>query len=302
LRQDGDYWVLDKMSEAVSAATLISGAMPNLLRRFPWPKSMRWGGSSFVWVRPLRRLICLLDGAVVPFDLRDGMDDGHGLASGAVTEGHRFHAPGGFSVASADDWQAKLTQHRVLVDAVQRKQIIADRIAGLAAEKGLTVVDDPGLLDEVAGLVEWPVPHLGRIADEHMDLPPEVMQVSMRVNQRYFALRKADGTAAPWFGFVANIQAEDNGAAIIAGNERVLRARFSDARHFWDLDRKTRLDARVAALDKVTFQAKLGSQGDRVRTSRRWWAPIRPRRRGRRNWRRPTWSAAWSGSSPNCRA
>ena len=183
----------------------------------------------------------------MPFDLRDGADDGHGLASGNLTEGHRFHAPGAFAVTSAADWREKLRAHRVLVDAAERKRIIADGIAGLAAEKHLTVVDDPGLLDEVAGLVEWPVPLLGRIADEHMDLPPEVMQVSMRVNQRYFALRTPDGAAAPWFAFVANIEAEDGGAAIIAGNERVLRARFADARHFWDLDRKARLESRVAA-------------------------------------------------------
>ncbi|HET6309094.1 MAG TPA: glycine--tRNA ligase subunit beta, partial [Rhodopila sp.] len=186
-------------------------------------------------------------------------------ASCNLTEGHRFHAPGAFAVASAAEWQQKLMAHRVLVDVADRKRIIADRIAGLAAEKRLAVVDDPGLLEEVAGLVEWPVPHLGRIADEHMDLPPEVMQVSMRVNQRYFALRTADGAAAPWFAFVSNVEADDHGAAIIAGNERVLRARFADARHFWDLDRKTRLETRVAALDKVTFQAKLGTQGDRVR-------------------------------------
>ncbi len=266
LRQEGDYWVLEKRAEAVSAARLIAGAMPGLLRRFPWPKSMRWGGSSaFVWVRPLRRITCLLDGSVVPFDLRDGADDGHGLASGDLTEGHRFHAPGPFPVSGAADWRDKLLAHRVVVSVDQRKRIISERIAGLAAERSLTVVDDPGLLDEVAGLVEWPVPHLGRIADEHMDLPAEVMQVSMRVNQRYFALRSADGAAAPWFAFVANIQAEDDGAAIIAGNERVLRARFADARHFWDLDRKVRLESRLPALDKVTFQAKLGTQGERVR-------------------------------------
>jgi len=266
LRQEGDYWVLEKNAEAVSAAALIAGVMPGLLRRFPWPKSMRWGGSSsFVWVRPLRRIVCLLDGDVVPFDLRDGADDGHGLASANLTEGHRFHAPGAFPVVSAANWQESLTARQVLVDAAHRKRVIADRIAGLAAEKSLTVVDDPGLLEEVAGLVEWPVPHLGRIADEHMDLPPEVMQVSMRVNQRYFALRTTGGSAAPWFAFVANIQADDNGAAIIAGNERVLRARFSDARHFWDLDRKTRLETRIPALDKIVFQARLGTQGDRVR-------------------------------------
>nr|WP_294531158.1 glycine--tRNA ligase subunit beta [uncultured Rhodopila sp.] len=266
LRQEGDYWVLEKRAAAVSAVELIAAAMPGLLRRFPWPKSMRWGGtSSFVWVRPLRRIICLMDGEIVPFDLRDGADDGHGLASGNLTEGHRFHAPGAFAVTSAANWQESLLAHRVLTDAAHRKQVIADRLAGLAAEKHLVTVDDPGLLDEVAGLVEWPVPHLGRIADEHMDLPPEVMQVSMRVNQRYFALRTEDGAAAPLFAFVANIQADDDGATIIAGNERVLRARFADARHFWDLDRKTRLADRVPALDKITFQAKLGTQGERVR-------------------------------------
>ena len=277
LRQEGDYWVLEKSAAAVSAADLIAGAVPGVLRRFAWPKSMRWGGSSsFVWVRPLRRITCLLDSTVIPFDLRDGTDDGHGLASGDLTEGHRFHAPGAFAVSSAADWREKLTAHRVLVDAADRKRVIADRIDGLAAEKSLMVVDDPGLLEEVAGLVEWPVPHLGRIADEHMDLPPEVMQVSMRVNQRYFALRTADGAAAPWFAFVANIQADDNGAAIIAGNERVLRARFSDARHFWDLDRKARLETRLPALDKVTFQAKLGTQGDRVRRLTALAATIAP--------------------------
>ena len=277
LRQEGDYWVLEKRAAAVSAAALIAGVMPGLLRRFPWPKSMRWGGtSSFVWVRPLRRIICLLDGSVVPFDLRDGADDGHGLASGNLTEGHRFHAPGAFSVAGATNWQESLLAHRVLVDAAHRKQVIADRLAGLAAEKHLVVVDDPGLLDEVAGLVEWPVPHLGRIAEEHMDLPPEVMQVSMRVNQRYFALRTQDGAAAPLFAFVANIQADDDGQTIIAGNERVLRARFADARHFWDLDRKTRLADRVPALNKITFQAKLGTQGERVRRLTALAATIAP--------------------------
>jgi glycyl-tRNA synthetase beta chain len=277
LRQEGDYWVLEKSTAAVSAGSLIAAVMPGLLRGFSWPKSMRWGGTShFVWVRPLRRITCLLDREIVAFDLQDAADDGHGLASGNLTEGHRFHAPGAFAVTGAANWRETLTARHVLVDVADRKRVIADRLAGLAAEKSLTVVDDPGLLEEVAGLVEWPVPHLGRIADEHMDLPPEVMQVSMRVNQRYFALRTADGAAAPWFAFVANIQADDNGAVIIAGNERVLRARFADARHFWDLDRKTRLEARIPALDKITFQAKLGTQGDRVRRLSRLAATIAP--------------------------
>src|SRR3954451_2651026 len=126
LRQEGEYWVLEKRTAGVSAADLIAGVMPGLLRRFPWPKSMRWGGSSsFVWVRPLRRIICLLDGTIVPFDLRDGADDGHGLASGNLTEGHRFHAPDAITVLGASDWQDKLTAARVIVDVDDRKRIIA---------------------------------------------------------------------------------------------------------------------------------------------------------------------------------
>ena len=277
LRAEGDFWVLEKRSEGRAAAEVIAAALPGLLRRFPWPKSMRWGGSSlFTWVRPLRRIVCLLDGAVVPFDLREGDDDAHGLASGDLTEGHRFHAPGAFAVSSCADWAAQLAGRRVLVDAGERRGRIASGLAAEAVARGLTVVDDPGLLDEVAGLVEWPVPLLGRIDAAFMDLPAEVMQVSMRVNQRYFALRDADGRAAPWFGFAANIEAEDGGAAIVAGNERVLRARFADARHFWDLDRKTRLADRVAALDAITFHAKLGSQGARVARLRALAAVVAP--------------------------
>jgi len=266
LREDGDYLVLERASAGQDAAALIAAALPPLLWRFPWPKSMRWGGSSgFTWVRPLRRILCLLDGAVVPFDLRQGDDDGHGLASGDVTEGHRFMAPEPFRVTSAIVWRERLREHFVLVDADERKRVIADGLADLADQRGVIVVEDAGLLDEVAGLVEWPVPMVGRIDAAFMDLPQEVMQVSMRVNQRYFALRAPDGSAAPYFGFVANIEPIDGGATTIAGNERVLRARFADARHFWDLDRRARLESRVPKLDHVTFHAKLGSQGERVR-------------------------------------
>ena len=265
LREDGGYFVLEKTTAAEPAAALIARELPTLLRRFPWPKSMRWGGTSaFAWVRPLRRILCLLDGQVVPFDLRDGADDGHGLASGNETEGHRFHAPGAVAVSGFDDYAAKLRDRHVIPDAAERRRIIADGITRLAAEKGLRVVDDPGLLDEVAGLTEWPVPLLGRIEDRFMDLPPEVMQVSMRVNQRYFALRNADGSAAPFFAFAANIAARDGGAEIAHGNARVLSARFADARHFWDLDRKITLESRLPALDRVTFHAKLGTQGERA--------------------------------------
>jgi len=265
LAQDGGHWVLTLSSPATLAADLIATALPPLLRRFPWPKSMRWGdGSAFTWVRPLRRILCLLDGRVVSFTLADGADDGHGLVSGNETEGHRFHAPGPFAVSSFAEWHESLLARRVVPAAGERRRRVAEGIASLAAAEGLQIVPDDGLLDEVAGLVEWPVPLLGRIDDAYMDLPPEVMQVSMRVNQRYFALRQADGSPVARFAFAANIEATDGGSAIVAGNERVLRARFSDARHFWDLDRRTPLAERVAALDKVTFHAKLGSQGARV--------------------------------------
>jgi glycyl-tRNA synthetase beta chain len=238
---------------------------------------MRWGGtSSFTWIRPLRRILCLLDGAVIPFSLATPEDDGHGLASANLTEGHRIHAPGAVPVAGFASWEAALRTRHVITDAAERADLIRGGLATLAGEHGLALVDDPGLIEEVAGLVEWPVPLFGRIDDAFMDLPPEVMQVSMRVNQRYFALRTQDGRAAPVFAFIANLDAPDGGRAIVAGNERVLRARFSDARHFWDLDRKTRLADRVAALEGVTFQAQLGTQGARVRRLVRLAAIIAP--------------------------
>jgi glycyl-tRNA synthetase beta chain len=270
LVDEGGHWVLTKSSPAIPAATLIATALPGLLRRFPWPKSMRWGGNSqgggsaFTWIRPLRRILCVLDGNVVPFSLVDGADDGHGLVSGELTEGHRFHSHGAFPARSLPDWLNGLRARYVIPTAAERRQRIETGIAALAAAENLVVVPDAGLLDEVAGLVEWPVPLLGRIDAAFMDLPPEVMQVSMRVNQRYFALRHPDGTPAPRFAFAANIEAIDGGTTIIAGNERVLRARFSDARHFWDLDRRTPLANRVAALEGITFHAKLGTQAARV--------------------------------------
>ncbi|MBW4022257.1 MAG: glycine--tRNA ligase subunit beta [Proteobacteria bacterium] len=265
LRQDGGYWLLEKQVPGRPAADLIAEAMPALLRRFPWPKSMRWGGTSgFTWVRPLRRILCILDGAVVPFSLASGDDDGHGLVSGDITEGHRFLAPGQIRITSSAQYEAKLRDSCVIADASERRARIAEDIEERARQAGYSVVPDEGLLDEVAGLVEWPVALLGRIDAAFMDLPPEVRQVSMRVNQRYFALTDAEGNPAPAFVFAANIEAPDGGAAIVAGNERVLRARLSDARHFWDLDRRETLRSRVDALKKVTFHAKLGSQYDRV--------------------------------------
>ena len=266
LNQEGDFWVLDRVVRGVAASELIASAMPALIRRFPWPKSMRWGGTStLTWVRPLRRICCLLDGAVVPFDLRQGGDDGHGLVSSNLSEGHRFISPGTFAVTSADQWREELRARHVVVDFEIRCQKIESGIQKIEDELNCVAFYDPKLLQEVAGLVEWPVMLFGHIVPDFMTLPAEVLQVSMRVNQRYFAVRHKDGSAAPYFIFAANITAHDGGAAIIAGNERVLRARFADARYFWDLDRTTRLEDRVAALDGVTFHSKLGTQGARVR-------------------------------------
>ncbi len=266
LALEAGHWVLARQTAAIDAAQLVARALPPLLRRFPWPKSMRWGsGSGFTWVRPLRRILCLLDGETVRFGLADGADDGHELESANLTEGHRTLSPGPVAVAGAADWVRTLAERHVVADAAERRGRIAAGLADAAAAAGVSLVADDGLLDEVAGLVEWPVPLLGRIEDRHMDLPPEVMQVSMRVNQRYFALRHPDGSAAARFAFVANIVPADGGALVVAGNERVLAARFSDARHFWDLDRRTRLAARLPALDGVTHHARLGTQGERAR-------------------------------------
>jgi len=277
LVEQNGFWVLTREHPGSDAGAVIAQAVPMTLWQFPWPRSMRWGGTSaFTWVRPLRRIVCLLDGAVVLFALAQGDDDAHGLASGDLSEGHRFMSPGTFIVTSEAQWCRELRARHVLADATERRRTIETGISEAAARHGLTVVPDAGLIDEISGLVEWPVPLIGRIGAEYMDLPPEVMQVSMRVNQRYLALRDQDGAAAPFFAFAANIAASDGGTAIVAGNERVLRARFSDARHFWDLDRRAPLGDRVAALDAVVFHAKLGTQGERARSIERIACAVAP--------------------------
>lgn len=258
LVQEGDFWVLNKQSPAQPAAGFIAATLPELLAKLPWPKSMRWGSSGeFTWVRPLRRVICLLDGAVVPFKLGP-------VETGNQTEGHRVHGPGPFEVSSAAVWEERLREHYVIANPRERRARIAEGIAAAAAKLKLSVAPDDGLLDEVTGLAEWPVPLIGQIDPEFMELPPEVRELSMKINQKYFALRDETGAPAPYFAFVANLAADDEGAAIIAGNERVLRARLSDARHFWALDLKTPLDALLPKLEKITFHAKIGTQRERA--------------------------------------
>ncbi len=276
LSEQNGFWVLARPGERVEAAAMLARELPPLLRAFPWPKSMRWGGSGFAWVRPLRRILCLLDGEVVRFALAEGADEAHGLVSGDTTEGHRVMAPGAFTLRGPAGYEAGLRERRVVLDAAERAALVRDGVAALAAGEGLEVVPDEALVAEVAGLVEWPVPLLGRIDDAFMDLPPEVMRSTMRANQKYFSLRRPDGGAAPRFAVVANIEATDGGAAVVAGNERVLRARLADARFFWDLDRKQRLEDFLPKLDSVVFHAKLGTQGERVRRLERLAALIAP--------------------------
>lgn len=258
LTQEGEFWVLNKQSPAQPAAAFIQSVLPEALAKLPWPKSMRWGASGdFTWVRPLRGIVCLLEGEVIPFQLGP-------VASGNETWGHRVHGPGPFAVSSAITWEERLREHYVIADHAERREKISSGMAALALKENLSVAPDEALLDEVTGLVEWPVPLLGRIDGDFMDLPPEVRELSMKINQKYFALRDAEGKPAPYFAFVANLEAQDDGRSIIAGNERVLRARLADARHFWDLDLKTPLEALLPRLEKITFHAKIGTQRDRA--------------------------------------
>ncbi|MDX2103212.1 MAG: glycine--tRNA ligase subunit beta [Alphaproteobacteria bacterium] len=241
-----------------------------------WPKSMRWAHGTMSWVRPLRSIIALFDGAPLPGgisfgDSRSGAAAGYtpvvagaGLAYGAVTYGHRFLAPAAIEVTSFADYAERLAAAKVVLDPVERRARIEAGAAALAASAGLTVVPDPALLDEVTGLVEWPVPLIGRIDDAFMDLPPEVMTTSMRSHQKYFACRTAEGALANRFIVVSNMETADGGAAIVAGNERVLRARLSDARFFWDQDRRQPLEEFGRQLADRVFHAKLGSVAERV--------------------------------------
>jgi glycyl-tRNA synthetase beta chain len=227
-----------------------------------WPKSMRWPGAPLRWVRPLISVICLYDGEIVPLD-PDWL--GCGIPVGRKTSGHRFLAPGEICVRSASDYLEKLQHAHVMIDQERRREAIREDLDRRAAELGGTVRPDPALLEEVTGLVELPVVLAGAIDPDFMNLPPEVLATAMRAHQKYFSCVAADGSAAPHFLFVANNLAEDGGGAIVAGNERVLRARLADARFFWDQDCKLRLEDRVDALRERVYHDKLGSMFDKAR-------------------------------------
>ena len=236
---------------------VLAEIIPEVICKLSWPKSMRWGSRAMRWIRPLHGIVCLLDGAIVSFEMED-------ITSGDTTRGHRFLSPEPFEVSGFADYMDKLLQAYVMLDRSKRREMITVGADQLATAEGLKVTKDEALLEEVAGLVEWPVPLLGRIDDAFMDLPPEVMTTSMRVNQKYFALEDAEGNFASHFIVVANIDAADGGEAIVSGNERVLRARLSDAKFFWDQDRKRTLASRAPELAQIIFHARLGTLDGKV--------------------------------------
>lgn len=248
-----DYLYLPVETAGGAVSDLLPGIVGELIGALAWPKSMRWGSGETRWVRTLERVLCVFDGAPVALDLPEG------IAAGGVTSGHRFHAPEPFAISSFMEYRNRLLDASVVLDAAERRRTIAEGAAALAAGEGLGVRDDPGLLDEVAGLVEWPVPLIGRIDDAFMAVPQEVLITAMRSHQKYLTLLHPDGSLAPRFVVVANLAAEDGGGDIVAGNERVLRARLSDARFFWDQDRKVRLEERLDALAPMVFHARLGN-------------------------------------------
>ncbi len=238
---------------------VLAEILPELLPKLPWPKSMRWRPSDPVrWVRPLHSIIATFDGEVVPFSFA-------GIQSGNTTMGHRFLSKGPLTVRRFDDYEAALKKAHVQLDAEERKAVIAEGVKTAAFVHQLEMIPDEGLLNEVAGLAEWPVILVGTIENQFMDVPAEILQTSMRTHQKYFSLRDLNtGKMANRFALVANMIAEDGGKEIIAGNERVLRARLFDAKFFWDEDRKTKLADRVDALKGIVFHAKLVTQFERV--------------------------------------
>ncbi|MBK5911216.1 glycine--tRNA ligase subunit beta [Rhodothalassium salexigens] len=250
------YAVIDRPGRPTPE--VVGEAVARIVRGFPWPKSMRWGTGSLRWVRPLHSILCLFGGRVVACTV-------DGIEAGDTTHGHPFLAPEPIRVGGVQDYVDRLAQARVILDPADRRAAIADAARELAEARGLALVDDAGLLDEVAGLVEWPVALLGDFDPAFLDLPGEVLTASMRTHQKYFALQDPKtGRLAPHFIVVANKVAADGGAAIKAGNERVLAARLSDARFFWDQDRKTPLGDRLPALKAITFHEKLGTLAERV--------------------------------------
>ncbi|MEM1053823.1 MAG: glycine--tRNA ligase subunit beta, partial [Pseudomonadota bacterium] len=255
----GDFYVAVRKIEGRNTSDIVAEIVPQIVRNFHWPKSMRTGRGELRWVRPLQRILCVFDGAVVPFDV-------DGLTSSNETEGHRVHGRGPFSVTTAAEYETALSGegHIMLTREARRAKIEAEA-KSVCEAAGLELVEDRGLLEEVVGLAEWPVPILGEMDPAFLSLPPEVIQLSMRTHQKYFAVRDPKtGSLAPNFVVVANIEATDGGAAIAKGNRKVLSARLDDGRFFWENDKRTGLEAMAPKLSTTKFKDELGSIGDKV--------------------------------------
>ncbi len=265
----GAYYVALIEKPGRATPEVIAEIVPEIVRGFPWPKSMRWGSGRLRWVRPLHSILCLLDGKVVPFEI-------DGIKSGKETRGHRFMAPEPFSVNSFADYAHRLREAKVILDGAERAELIADQARGLAKRHGLTLVEDEALLAENAGLTEWPVTLMGAFDESFLSVPQEVLSTSMKAHQKCFSVRESGGELANRFILVANIKAEDRGEAIVAGNDRVIAARLSDAKFFFDQDRNIMLPDRVPKLKDIVFHEKLGTQYDRIQRVRMLAREIAP--------------------------
>ncbi len=278
------YAIIERKGRKTS--DVLAEFLPEIIRNFPWPKSQRWGDKSLRWVRPLHRILCLFDGRIVELnwgaDVFSNRKEDTNLNNkitgdlvvipakkevvvGNQTQGHRFLAPEPFAVSSFADYQAGLKAAYVILDPAERKELIHNSAMKLAQEAGLNLLEDGGLLNEVVGLAEYPVVLMGEFDKEFLDVPQEALTSAMKKHQKYFSLVDGNGKLANKFIFVSNMKTNDQGAKIIDGNERVLRARLADTKFFWDQDLKISLEDRLPALDDIVFHAKLGTVGERVK-------------------------------------
>jgi len=271
----GDFYVAVIERKGRGALEVIGEIVPEVVKTFPWPKSMRWGDGRLTWVRPLHSIVATFgpeteEPDIVPFSV-------DGIAAGNQTRGHRFLAPAPFQVKRLDDYMAKLEKAKVVLDPDRRAQMILGDARNLAFAQGFELVEDAGLLAEVAGLVEWPVVLMGAFDETFLAIPPEVIRTTIRNNQKCFVLRDPQtARLVNKFILVANMEAEDGGAAIIAGNERVIRARLSDAKFFYETDLKTRLEDRLPKFAEIIFHEKLGTQAQRIERIERLAAELAP--------------------------
>jgi glycyl-tRNA synthetase beta chain len=254
----GKFYIATIKKPGRATTDVVAELLPDVIRKFPWPKSMRWGAGTLRWVRQLLSIVCTFDGEIVPFEIE-------GIPSGNTTLGHRFLSSKKIEVRRFEDYAQKLHKANVIVDAGIRAETIRAEAKNLAFAQGLEMIEDEGLLKEVAGLVEWPVVLMGEFDKNFLSVPPEVIVTTIKNNQKCFALRDKTGKLANRYLLVSNMVATDGGKMIVAGNNKVIAARLSDAKFFWDQDRKTKLEDLLPKLDSITFHAKLGSQGERVK-------------------------------------